>query len=266
MSNELEVMNSNPQLDDARTQPVVLVTGSGRPRVGNVIARYLGSRGYRVALHYHSSENEAESTREQMTSDGVECRAYQANVRAESEVDEMVQRVKDDFGRLDVLVTTSSVWSPKPLDDITAEDLCRNFEVNTLGTFYAARAAGRVMVEQPTGGAIITIGDWSIDRPYVDHAAYFISKGSIPTLTRVLAVELASRNSKIRVNCIHPGPVMLPPGLSDEEQAERAESTLLKTADNPTTVAQAVEFFINNPFVTGACLPVDGGRHMYAAT
>ncbi|MEO1999855.1 MAG: SDR family oxidoreductase, partial [Planctomycetaceae bacterium] len=104
---------------------------------------------------------------------------------------------------------------------------------------------------------------WAIERPYLDHASYFLSKGSIPTLTRVLALELGHRNPNIRVNCIHPGPVMFPPDTPDAEQQELINSTLLKTADCPEMVAHAVEFLINNKFVTGTCLPVDGGRHMY---
>lgn len=246
------------------SRQVALITGSGRQRVGNVVARYLAERGYDIALHYHSSQEDALATREQLREQEIRCEAYQADVRNGAEVDEMASRVHSDFRRLDVLVTTASVWAPVAMDEITTEDLTRNFEINTLGTFYAARAAGRLMVEQETGGAIVTFGDWAIQRPYADHLAYFISKGAIPTLTRALAVELAERNRNVRVNCIHPGPVMLPPDTSAEEASERANSTLLKRADCPETVADAVWFLVRNSFITGACIPIDGGSHMYA--
>ena len=75
------------------------------------------------------------------------------------------------------------------------------------------------MVAQESGGAIVNFGDWAITRPYLNYAAYFASKGSIPTLTRTFAVELASRNPRVRVNAILPGPVMLPPDLPEEERA-----------------------------------------------
>ena len=120
------------------------------------------------------------------------------------------------------------------------------------------------MARQPDGGCIVTIGDWAIQRPYRDYAAYFVSKGAIPTLTQTLAVELGSRNPKVRVNCLHPGPVMFPPNTTPEEQAEMIESTLVKDANQPDWIAQAVHFLIENTFVTGACLPVDGGRTIYA--
>lgn len=249
---------------ETKKRRVALVTGSGRPRVGNVIARHLASLNFDIALHYHSSRDAAMKSRDELRNHGVRCEAYQADVSHQSQVDAMFGSVKAEFGRLDVLVTTSSVWTSCPLEDITADQLRQSFDVNTLGTFLPARAAGMIMVDQPEGGAIVTIGDWAIERPYLDHAAYFLAKGAIPTLTRVLARELGDRNSKVSVNCIHPGPVMLPPDSSSAEAKKRVESTIVKMADCPETVAHAVEFLIENKFVTGVCLPVDGGRHMYA--
>ena len=97
--------------------PVALITGSGRKRVGNVIARYLAKRGYRI----------------------------------------------------DVLVTTASIWATKTFDEIAAEDLRKNFDVNTLGTFFVAQAVGNVMIALEDGGSIVTVGKWAIECPYLDH-------------------------------------------------------------------------------------------------
>ena len=90
------------------------------------------------------------------------------------------------------------------------------------------------------------------------------SKGAIPTLTRSLAVELGTRNPKVRVNCILPGPVMLPPDLPEQERLHSMNATLVKREGRPENIAQAVLCLIDNDFVTGACLPVDGGRTIYA--
>jgi len=247
-----------------RAGKVALVTGSGRKRLGNAIAKALAERGYAVALHYHRSEDDAQATAEELRGAGKRCAAFQANVAVEADVDRMFDGVRERFGRLDVLVTTASIWERTPLEQITADDLWRNFNVNTLGTFLCAQRAGLLMAEQQEGGAIITFGDWAIERPYPEHAAYFVSKGAIPALTRALAVELAQHNPKVRVNCIHPGPVLFPPGASPRERQDMIDSTLVKSGNCPAAVVSAVEFLIDNPFVTGACLPVDGGRSIFA--
>ena len=119
------------------------------------------------------------------------------------------------------------------------------------------------MVQQPDGGAIVNIGDWAIARPYVNYAAYFPSKGAIPTLTRMFAVELASRNPRVRVNAILPGPVLIPDDLPAPEQAAAIAATLVKRKGTPQHVADAVLFLLANDFITGVCLPVDGGRSVH---
>ncbi|MFO0866390.1 MAG: SDR family oxidoreductase [Gemmataceae bacterium] len=98
----------------------------------------------------------------------------------------------------------------------------------------------------------------------MNYAAYFPSKGAIPTLTRTLAVELGVRNPSIRVNCVLPGPVMLPPDLPEAERQAAIDATLVKREGTPQHIAQAVLFFIDNDFVTGVSLPVDGGRSIFS--
>lgn len=243
--------------------PVALVTGSGRDRVGSVIARGLAEDGYRIALHYHSSQEAAEETRDELRECGTDCHAFQADVSDEAEVRRLANEVFDTFGRVDVLVTTSSIWMSKPLEETTAEDCRNSFDVNTLGTFLVAKEVGLRMADQGSGGAIVTVGDSSIGRPYIDHSAYFIAKGSLPTLTRTLAVELGHRNPKVRVNCLDPGPIMFPPDTGEEEKKRLRNSTLVRDADCPSMMTNAVRFLISNTFITGACIPIDGGQHFY---
>lgn len=243
---------------------VALVTGSGKKRVGSVVADALAQRGYALAIHYRSSAAEAEESATAFRQRGVEVLLVQADLRDESAVNGMIQQVLDRFGRLDVLVNCAADWRSKKLEEVTAADVRHYFEVNTLGTFLCCQHAGLVMVKQLEGGCIITLGDWAIERPYLDYAAYFSSKGAIPTLTRTFAVELGTRNPNVRVNCILPGPVMLPPDLPQAERDEAIAATLVKREGKPENIAQAVLSLIENDFITGACLPVDGGRTVFA--
>jgi pteridine reductase len=245
--------------NDNKTK-VALITGSGKRRVGNAVAAALAERGFSIALHYNRSGDEARASVEELRQNGVDAEAFEADVSEEADVEWMFEQLRERFGRLDVLVTAAAVFSPKPLENVTAEDVRRQFEVNTLGTFLCCRRAGLIMAEQPEGGSIVTMGDWATQRPYPDYSAYFVSKGAIPTLTRTLAVELSRRNPAVRVNCILPGPVMLPENIDSQETKGAIDGTLVKRIGSPQNVAQAVISLIENDFITGVCLPVDGGR------
>jgi pteridine reductase len=244
--------------------PVALVTGAGAPRVGNGVARELAARGYRVALHANRSLDAAQATAEELRQQGCEAIAVRAEMTDEASLTTMIGEVHSRFGRIDALVNSAAIWSPISLKDVTAADVRRNFEVNTLGTFVCCQQVGLLMAQQATGGAIVNFGDWAPVRPYVDYAAYFPSKGAIPTLTRSLAVELAAMNRRIRVNAVLPGPVLLAADAPDEKRDEAMESTLLKRVGTPRHVADAVILLLENDFITGVCLPVDGGRSIYA--
>ncbi|MGE0759888.1 MAG: SDR family NAD(P)-dependent oxidoreductase, partial [Pirellulaceae bacterium] len=162
------------------------------------------------------------------------------------------------------LVHCAAIWSPQRLESTTAADVRRFFDVNALSTFLCAQRAGLRMVEQPEGGCIITVGDWATARPYLHHTAYFMSKAVIPTLTRTLAVELGQRNPAVRVNCVLPGPVMMPSTVPESERQRVVAATLVRREGTPDHVAQAALALIENDFITGACLPVDGGRTIFS--
>jgi pteridine reductase len=243
---------------------VALVTGSGKRRVGWHVADALARRGYALAVHYRTSAAEAAETTAALRGHGVEAVAFQADLTDEAAVRAMVGAVLSQFGRLDVLVNCAAVWKGKRLEDITAADVRLHLETNTVGTFLCCQHAGLAMVKQPEGGCIVNISDWAEVRPYLNYAAYFPSKGAVTTLTRTFAVELAHRNPRVRVNCVMPGPVMLPPDLPEAERRQAINATLVKREGSPDNIAQAVLSFVENDFVTGVCMPVDGGRTVYA--
>ncbi len=243
---------------------VALVTGSGKRRVGSFVAEALAERGYSIAVHYYRSETEAATTAANLQSIGVAAKPFRADLGDEVAISGMIRDVIREFGRIDVLVNCAAVWQRKKLEDVTAADVRAHFEINTLGTFLCSQQAGLAMVRQPEGGLIVTLGDWAEARPYLNYAAYFPSKGGVTALTRTLAVELGTRNPRVRVNCILPGPVMLPPDLPEAERRHSIDATLVKREGSPRNIAQAVLSFIDNDFITGACLPVDGGRTIYA--
>lgn len=240
--------------------PVVLVTGSGAKRVGRAIARHLASLGYRLALHANRSVDEAQEFALELKAAGTEAFVVSGDLSDEATARRVIDQSAEHYGRLDGLVNAAAIWSPVPLEQVDAAEVRRNFEVNALSVFICSQQAGLRMVRQPFGGAIINLGDWAIARPYLNYSAYFPSKGAVQTITRDLAVELAARNPRVRVNCILPGPVMLPPELSEEERREAVAGTLVQREGTPEHVAHAAAFLLENDFITGVSLPVDGGR------
>jgi pteridine reductase len=244
---------------------VALVTGSGKKRVGYHVASALAARDYALVIHYHSSATEAAETAEHFArTHGVPVHTVRANLAHESDVRAMVEESLAHFSHLDVLVNCAAIWNRKKLEEVAASDVVAHFEANTLGTFLTCQHVGLAMVKQASGGCIVNFGDWADARPYLDYAAYFPSKAAIPGLTRTFAVELGTRNPNVRVNAVLPGPVMLPPDLPQAEKDKAVAGTLVKREGTPDHIVKTVLHFIDNDFITGSCLVVDGGRSVFA--
>src|SRR6478736_638418 len=118
---------------------LALITGSGKKRVGAAVATLLAERGFDIAVHYHTSVDEAADTVQELQSFGVQAEAFQADLAAEAEVKQLVSAVLTRFGRIDLLANCAAIWEPKRLEDITAADVRRHFDVNALGTFLCSQ-------------------------------------------------------------------------------------------------------------------------------
>ena len=110
----------------------------------------------------------------------------------ESCAQEWCEQIVNRFGRIDLVVNSAAIWEPKSLEETQAEDYLEFFRVNSLASALICQQFGLQMARQASGGCLLNIGDWATKRPYKDFPAYFVSKGSIKTLTRTMAVELAS--------------------------------------------------------------------------
>ena len=235
------------------------MTGAGAPRIGNFIARDLAKRGYQLAVHANRSIVQAEETVKDLEAAGSRAIAVQADLTDEQAVGRMVDTVVERFGHIEALVNCAAIWEPRVLEDVTAADVRRHFDANALSTFLCCQRIGLQMVSQDHGGNIVNIGDWAVIRPYGDYSAYFPSKGAVTAITRSFAVELARRNPYLRVNEVLPGPVMFPDHLSAADRRAAIAGTLVKREGKPRNIADAVAFLLENDYITGVSLPVDGG-------
>lgn len=244
--------------------PVVLVTGSAVARVGRVIAERFLDSGFQVVLHAHKSVEAAEALIAEWNHQGKSASLVIGDVSDEDQVQSWKEEIANRYGRLDVLVNSAAIWEPISLEEATAADFKHFFNVNALGTALTNQHFGLMMTQQLHGGAIINIGDWSTIRPYRNFSTYFPSKASVVSITQSMAVELATRNPKIRVNAILPGPVLLANGVSQQRRERIIQECLLQREGAAEDVADAAFFLATSRFITGVCLPVDGGRSIYA--
>lgn len=244
--------------------PVVMVTGSAAPRVGRRVVETFVSQSFRVVLHSHRKDEASEQALDELTNAGHQAILVTGPVEDETRVASWVDQTLDAFGRVDVLVNSAAIWDPCSLEEARAVDYERNFRTNVLGTALCGQHFGLAMSRQVSGGAIINIGDWAVIRPYRNFAPYLISKGAVESCTHALAVELAHRNPQVRVNAVLPGPIQLSEGISPERQAKIIQASLLKREGTADDLAQAALFLATSPFITGVCLPVDGGRTIWS--
>lgn len=233
----------------------VLVTGAAK-RVGRAIALALATRGAHIVLHYRSSEKEAKSTAAEVTSLGVKCTLAQADLSKSADIAKMLDGFKKSSVSLDVLVNSASLYFKTPVQSAGEKEWDELMDANLKAPYLLSVAAGRDMAARG-GGKIINIADWSGLRPYKDFIAYCASKGGLITLTRSLARDFAPN---VYANAVAPGPVLAPPDMSDAEKEAIAKTTALGRWGKPEDVASAVVFLVENDFINGIVLVVDGGR------
>ena len=235
---------------------VALVTGAGK-RVGRTIALKLAERGAIAAIHYRSSQAEAEDGVKLITAAGGCAQAFAANLESVAEIERMVGEVIAAFGRIDILVNCASVFYRKPIEELTEHDWDINLDTNLKAPFFLSKFAGAAMRQQGAG-KIVNIGDWAGIRPYNNYLPYTVSKAGLIGLTRSLAKALAP---EVQVNCVALGPVMPPDDYDTAEIEGLRKATLTKTLGSPEDVAAGVLFFCEgSDFATGSTLMLDGGR------
>jgi NAD(P)-dependent dehydrogenase (short-subunit alcohol dehydrogenase family) len=230
---------------------VALVTGSAK-RIGREIALELASRGARLAVHYRSS---AEEAREVAGDRGI---VFQADLTDVTAIENLFAGIERSFGRLDILVNSASVFSASTADEATPEHWDAQMNTNARGPFFVAQHAARLM-RRAGAGKIVNIADVAGEIIWPAYFPYSVSKAALIAVNRGLAKAYAPQ---IQVNAIAPGPVLFPSDYTEEQKHTAIERTLLKREGSPQDIVNAVVFLIENDYITGEVIHVDGGRHI----
>jgi len=231
-----------------------LVTGGAR-RIGAAIARALAQDGYDIALHYRTSAESAEGIAEEIEGLGRRCRLFRCDLNRHDETTGLIPGVREQFPRLNVLINNASIFEPGTLAGTGRDLFERHFNINFKAPFFLTRA----FAEGCEHGQIINILDTRVSRSDQHHAAYTLSKKALLELTRMAARELGPA---IRVNGVSPGMILPPPGGVVDELERRSAGLPLKRIGDTANLVAAVRFLLENPFITGECIYVDGGEHL----
>lgn len=236
---------------------VAVVTG-GAVRVGKEIALALGREGANVVVHYHTSSSEARRTVKTILKLGSRALAARADLTKSAQVDRLRQLACDEFGRIDILINNAAVFPRTPFAELTEDDWDFAIDSNLKSVFLCCKAFGDVMLAQQSG-CIVNLADVAGLRPWANYLPYSVSKAGVIALTQGLAKALAPH---VRVNAVAPGAVMWPQSYTDADKKKRLAKVPLGRVGSPEEVARTVLFLIESDYITGAVVPVDGGRSL----
>jgi NAD(P)-dependent dehydrogenase (short-subunit alcohol dehydrogenase family) len=242
---------------------VVIVTGARRG-MGKSHALAFAKAGAKVTVA-DISLDDCEKVVQEIKKQKGEAMAVQCDVSKKSNVDEMVKKTVDKFGRLDILVNNAGICQFRPFLELTEEDWDRTVDINLKGYFLCAQAAAREMIKKKSGVIVnvasIAMGQVGVGFPGLVN--YCASKGGIVAMMEALAVELAPY--KIRVNCIAPGAIDTPMSASSKQDPKALEGTLSRIPMHRMGKAEEVSNLIlflasdASSYMTGSVVVIDGG-------
>lgn len=243
-----------------------LVTGAGR-RLGRAMALYLAQRGHDVALHFATSQDEAEEVARDIRALGRRAVTLKTDLLDEAQVETLVPRATDDLGPLTVLINNASIFEYDRIDTSTRRGWDRHMESNLRAPYVLIQHFARQCPpaepdeagEPLAKGLIVNMLDQRVWKPTPEFSTYTIAKMGLWALTRTAAQGLAPH---IRVNAIGPGPTMQGARQSESHFSRQRANTILNRGANPADVTAALGFFLDSPSVTGQMIAVDGGQHL----
>ena len=242
------------------TDKVAFITGGGSG-IGAATAERLAKEGATVVICGRRQEPLDEVVAN-IRKAGGKAHAVQADVSDENAFVNALEQTANDHGRLDVLVNNAMAFSYGGITDMSTTDWHSNFTTSVDGTFWGTRTAMKLMKD--TGGAIVNVSSICGELGTPMMAGYSASKAAVQNFSKAAAAEGASDN--IRVNVVVPAVVETPATagmLSDEGMLRNTNKLIpMGRVGRSEELASAIAFLASDDasYITGACLPVDGGR------
>lgn len=239
----------------------IIVAGASRG-IGRAVALTLAENGANVGINYRSHTDEAEAVAQEVRERGGQALLLQTDVSDQSAVERMVERVVDEYGRLDGYVSNAVYSDRELMIEADMEGFRRTIDVTMWGAFYGVRAASQQMVKQGGGGAIVVVSSPHAVLAIPTAMAYNMSKAAIDHMARTAAIELAPH--RIRVNIMHPGWIDTPGErkfFTEEQIAAGAQNLPFGRMGTPEEIAKGIAYMLSDDadYMTGSTLTIDGG-------
>ncbi|MCF8024347.1 MAG: 3-oxoacyl-ACP reductase FabG [Desulfobacteraceae bacterium] len=244
-------------MTDNTDKPVALVTG-GAGGIGSACCRALSAKGFRVGIHFRKSREPAEKLLSEIEGGGF---LLQADLGDTQQIDAMVKQIKDEAGRLDVLVNNAGISVNEPIYSMKIDSFDAQ-RVVTRGAWYLTKRVLRVFMLRRSEGRIVNISSVVGHTGNAGQIAYTMEKAAIDSMTRSLAKEVAGRN--ILVNSVAPGFIdtEMTGELSEEIRQQILENTPLGRIGRPEEVAEVVAFLATGgTYIQGSVIHVNGGMY-----
>jgi pteridine reductase len=232
--------------------PLALVTGAAH-RLGKAFALALARNGYAVLLHYWGSQVLVADTATELRTFGVPVVHAQADLTKPAAIASLFEKIDEIPHRLSVLVNSAATMPVGDPATLSVDEWDVALDLNLRAPFLCAREAAARMNE---GGLIVNISDVGARKAWSRYPSYSGSKAGLEALTGILARAFAP---SVRVNAIAPGLVLQSDLISNEEWSRLVGRLPLKRPASPEEIASALEFLLENEYVTGQTLVIDGG-------
>lgn len=244
-------------LSDVNAPGTVVITGAAR-RIGRAIALDLAEHGWNIAVHYNSSQTEAEEVAGEVVRYGVKVDIFQADLADEGACEQLVPAINEKMGLLTCLINNASVFEHDTPESATRQSWDRHMQVNLRAPFVLTQGFRAQLPENGEGNVINVIDQrvWNLTPVFT---SYTLSKSGLWAMTRTLAQGLAP---DIRVNAIGPGPTIKNTYQSQENFDREWKSVLLGRKVDLREICEAIRFILGARSMTGQMIALDSGQHL----
>lgn len=239
-----------------------LITGSSG-RLGSAIALAVAQAGCNCICHYYKNKEKALSIVEEIKKGGQKAKALQADLTKPEHIKNLFGQA-NLLGTPQILINSAALFSRQPLQQVSFEETQRVLDLNLTAAILTSQAFAKSISEKfPNSisavAKIINIADVGAIRPWADYVVYCSSKAGLIGATKALAKELAPA---VCVNAIAPGLVTWPDNFEETQKQRQLSFIPVKRFARPEEITNAVIFLLENDYITGQVLCVDGGRCM----